>query len=85
MASAGESDVVGTGHGSAHIWVDKGTDQVGSGDVRRKCTHYECSVCGVRFGHHYDVFFDIFREMELIGIPAVCQPQILPQLGATNN
>lgn len=77
MASSGEggrgdSDVVGTGHGSAHTWVRGASAQVGS-DQYRKCTRYTCAVCGEVFEHHYDIYWNIFEAMLRTGVPSVCR------------
>jgi DNA-directed RNA polymerase subunit RPC12/RpoP len=78
------SQVMGDGHGSAHMWVRLHTDQVG--DRRElKCTYYRCADCGSEFGHHYGLYWDIFEEMKLRDVPSVCDPPLVHAEGTVHN
>lgn len=66
------SAIYGTGYGSIHCWIKKGTAQVGSVSGDAKQTWYECKVCQVRFTHYYDVDADIFHAMKQANIAETC-------------
>lgn len=65
------SDIYGEGWGSSHDWQNKGTNQVGSA-YWVKATYYVCKKCGITFKHEYDLIPDIFKAIELNGIPDKC-------------
>lgn len=68
------SAINGNGYGSVHIWVRRGTDQVGSASASMKASHYRCSACGETFSHYYDLQGDIFKAMQEEGVSATCAP-----------
>ena len=78
-----KSDIIGIGWGMSHEWsqighqqwsytdpftgVTKGGNNIGGP------TFYRCSVCRVRFDHHYHDIPDIFEAMKEAGIPDECE------------
>ena len=59
-----ESDITGSGYGAAHHWKNRGT--------HLRSTLYQCSACNVKFWHHYPHEPNIFRAMDVSGVPNEC-------------
>ena len=59
------SDIMGTGHGSAHDWENAGSSPL-------KITRYFCRKCRTSFSHEYDSVPEIFEAMEIQNIPIEC-------------
>jgi hypothetical protein len=66
------SHIFGQGWGDDHDWVRGGTNQVGSADPWMKASYYECANCHEAFAHSYDIYPDIFAQMQVLGISEHC-------------
>ena len=79
MTSFPESNIQGTGHGSAHLWVrgeTLGRDMYGNvPELEDRHTSYHCRRCGINFDHYYCVIVDIFDAMKRARVPIDCKPQ----------
>lgn len=60
------SHINGTGYGSSHDWIYRGTPYGG-------CTKYKCAKCNVDFSHHYNDTGNIFKAIEEEGVPDKCE------------
>ena len=70
------SDIYGTGWGDDHDWVRGGTNQVGNAYLF-KASYYKCANCQQSFAHSYDVYPDIFKQMQVLGVTEHCPKRVI--------
>lgn len=60
------SDIIGEGHGDAHLWVYENSNNTGH-------SFYHCARCPASFVHAYRATPDIFAAMQEKGVPLECR------------
>jgi hypothetical protein len=60
------SDIVGKGHGDAHLWRYDGSNNGGN-------SFYICERCRAGFCHSYRRIANIFEAMKIADVPLECK------------